>query len=52
MQPPTHEGRPWAELWRLAHLGSVQRERFDDALWADLCAVELAQEPGIAGALS
>jgi hypothetical protein len=49
VQPPAHEGGLGEELWRLAHLGSVARERFDDALWADLCAVELAREPSIAG---
>jgi hypothetical protein len=49
VQPPAHDGGLGEELWRLAHLGSVRRERFDDALWGDLCAVELAQEPGTAG---
>jgi len=30
-------------LWRLAHLGEVQRERFEQPLWEDLCAVGLAE---------
>jgi hypothetical protein len=38
-----------ADLWRLTHLGEVRRERFEDALWADLCAVDLAEEPDLAG---
>jgi hypothetical protein len=38
-----------ADLWRLTHLGDSPRERFDDALWADLCAVELAEEPDLPG---
>ncbi|HEY7830718.1 MAG TPA: hypothetical protein VIC06_09170 [Solirubrobacteraceae bacterium] len=31
------------DLWRLAHLGVIERARFDEALWADLCALELAE---------
>jgi hypothetical protein len=36
------------DLWRLAHLGVIERSRFDEALWADLCALDLAEdgEPG------
>ncbi len=48
-QPPAHGGGLGEELWRLAHLGEVRRERFDDALWADLCAVELARAGEAAG---
>jgi hypothetical protein len=32
------------DLWRLAHLGVLERERYEDTLWADLCAVGLAEE--------
>ncbi len=32
------------DLWRLAHLGEVERERFEEPLWEDLCAVGLAEE--------
>jgi hypothetical protein len=31
-------------LWRLAHLGEVERERFEQPVWEDLCAVGLAAE--------
>ncbi len=31
-------------MWRLAHLGEVERERFAPAVWEDLCAVGLAAE--------
>lgn len=48
-QPPAHGGGLGEELWRLAHLGEARRERFDDALWADLCAVELARDGEAAG---
>ncbi len=37
------------DLWRLAHLGVLERERFEDSLWADLVALELAEEPASAG---
>jgi hypothetical protein len=43
-QAAAHHGGLGEDLWRLAHLGIVQRERFDDALWADLCATDLAEE--------
>ncbi len=48
VQEGAHGGGLGEDLWRLAHLGVVERERFDDALWADLCAIELAAdaEPG------
>lgn len=32
------------DLWRLVHLGELDRERFEDAVWEDLCAVGLAAE--------
>ncbi len=32
------------DLWRLAHLGEVERERFEEPVWEDLCAVGLAEE--------
>ncbi len=32
------------DLWRLVHLGELARERFEDAVWEDLCAVGLAAE--------
>ncbi len=32
-------------LWRLAHLGEVERERFEQPLWEDLCAAGLAEDP-------
>jgi len=38
-----------ANLWRLAHRGIVERERFGDSLWADLCAAGLAEEPDLPG---
>jgi SAM-dependent methyltransferase len=34
-----------ASLWRLAHLGRVERERLPEDLWSDLCALDLAAEP-------
>jgi hypothetical protein len=43
--PARHGGDDLGEdLWRLAHLGVIERERFEDALWADLCAVDLAED--------
>jgi hypothetical protein len=43
--PAGHRGDDLGEdLWRLAHLGVVERERFDAALWADLCAIGLAED--------
>jgi hypothetical protein len=39
-----HGGGLGEDLWRLAHLGVLERERFGEALWADLCAVGLAEE--------
>lgn len=37
------------DLWRLAHLGVAERERFEEGLWADLCAIDLAEEPSLPG---
>lgn len=36
-------------LWRLAHLGVVERERLEEALWSDLCSLDLAAEPSELG---
>jgi hypothetical protein len=48
--PAGHRGDDLGEdLWRLAHLGVVERERFEDALWSDLCAIDLAEEPAAPG---
>jgi hypothetical protein len=33
------------DLWRLAHLGEVESGRFEQRLWEDLCAAQLAEEP-------
>lgn len=41
VQDGGHGGGLGEDLWRLAHLGIVERERFGDALWADLCAIDL-----------
>jgi hypothetical protein len=51
VQPLEHGGGLGEDLWRLAHLGVARRERFDDSLWADLCAVDLAEDgdPGERG---
>jgi hypothetical protein len=48
VEAPEHSGGLGEDLWRLAHLGVVQRERFEDSLWADLCAVELAEDAELA----
>jgi hypothetical protein len=43
--PAGYGGKPLGEdLWRLAHLGVTERSRFGEALWADLCALELAED--------
>jgi hypothetical protein len=48
--PAGHRGDDLGEdLWRLAHLGAVKRERFGDALWSDLCSIGLAEEPTAPG---
>jgi hypothetical protein len=44
VQEGGHGGGLGEDLWRLAHLGVIERERFDEALWADLCAIDLARD--------
>ncbi|HEV3069953.1 MAG TPA: hypothetical protein VGY76_00830 [Solirubrobacteraceae bacterium] len=43
--PARHRGDDLGEdLWRLAHLGVVERERFSESLWSDLRAVDLVAD--------
>jgi len=45
----THDDGDGEALWRLLHLGEGSPEQFDPGLWADLCALGLAQESGGGG---
>jgi hypothetical protein len=49
VQAEGHDGGLGEDLWRLAHLGVAERERFEEGLWGDLCALGLAEEPGLPG---
>jgi hypothetical protein len=43
--PARHGGDDLGEdLWRLAHLGVIERERFGESLWSDLHAVDLVED--------
>jgi hypothetical protein len=44
MKATAHGDDIGADLWRLAHLGLIERKCFDDGLWADLCAVDLIED--------
>ena len=49
VQAGGHGGGLGEDLWRLAHLGVLERDRFEEGLWVDLCALGLAQEPASPG---
>ncbi|HEY7961865.1 MAG TPA: hypothetical protein VID29_08090 [Solirubrobacteraceae bacterium] len=50
--PPARDdgaGDLGAALWRLTHRGILERERFDERLWSDLCALGLVEDSGALG---